>query len=332
MFCRAPFDCLDVCHLHASPCCRLWLAEECHVNWSSLPDPWAIWNCEPFQVLRRSILDGSFRFCRGCPRWIDRDLRDTPDDSCQPVMQRGPFVVNFGTDSVCNLRCWTCYLHPGEPYTDPADRALREAELRSFAAAFFPTSAISTFQTAGDPLASPMYRRFLQELDLEGRVQPTIRLFTNRQLLTTYWPTLQKIHRNIRSLWISIDAATRETYERVRCGASWDHLIESLQFARHQRLHGAVTDLQFNFVVRATNWREMPNFVDLGRRFAADRVDFGLFRRMWHPDAVFHAENIAAPSHPDHQAYCETITDPIFAPPFVQGAFRTSFCPVAAVG
>jgi hypothetical protein len=78
--------------------------------------------------------------------------------------------------------------------------------------------------------------------------------------------------------------------------------------------------VHISMVVQANNFREMPDFVRLGRRFGFDMVYFGRIRN-W---GTFTAEEYRAravhlPDHPEHAELLELVKDPIFmeAPAFL---------------
>jgi MoaA/NifB/PqqE/SkfB family radical SAM enzyme len=333
-FCGAPFSCLEILHRHASTCCVMWLDPAALVHWppGARADPWEVWNAPPLVALRRAMLAGDLtRYCRDCPRAARPEtLADPCDSSCRPIMERGPLVLGFGTDETCNLHCWTCRPGP-RPADPPAEMAERAAELAAFAEAFLGGAVFASFAHRGDPLASPIYRPYLEALDGARYRDLTIRLFTNGQLLAAAWPDLAKIHPNVKHLWISIDAATPETYARVRPGGRWEAVLSALALARDLRQARRLAELQLNFVIRAANWREMPAFVDLAREYAADYACFSLFRRTWHDSATFLAESLANEGHADRPAFLDLIGQAEYHRLPATGTFLPELHPTFAV-
>jgi MoaA/NifB/PqqE/SkfB family radical SAM enzyme len=64
---------------------------------------------------------------------------------------------------------------------------------------------------------------------------------------------------------VYVDAATRETYEKIRVGGSWDDLLSSLSLLRENRarfMHVGIT-----MVVMKANYREIPVFVDFAESY-----------------------------------------------------------------
>lgn len=312
-FCRAPFDCFEVLFDRYTPCCQAWLDESVQVFSDDSSE--AAWNSPQMQTLRAAMLEGNFRFCLKCPKYL-AGVNDPKTDDCRPIMARGPLAIEFGTDETCNLRCWSCRARPLS-YSTP-DRA------ETFARAFLKTALSAAMQCKGDPFASPFYRNLLLSLKPEDLGQCKILLFTNGLLLPRYWPQL-KIQDRIKTLCISVDAATRQTYEEVRAPGKWRDLLAALDLARQLKggwTEGRLECLQLNFAVRARNFREMPAFIALAKQHAADAVWFGMFRRIWHCKAKYLAESLCNPDHPCRAEYLETIARPEFhQPPVVRGQF-----------
>jgi len=77
--------------------------------------------------------------------------------------------------------------------------------------------------------------------------------------------------RNLKELGVSIDGATKATYEKLRLGGRWDKIKEALDCIREQKeLHGF--EFTMHFVVQKDNYHEMETMIDLAERYGADRV------------------------------------------------------------
>jgi len=317
MFCAVPFTCLDVLHARYTTCCGDWLSREVQV-FGPLADPWAVWNHPQVARLRTAILEGSFEFCRGCPRYLDHQLSDARTDECRPTMERGPRWLNFGNDPSCNLHCWSCRREAQA--IDQAD--FRERVFQGLLEAFLPTCDGISLSHTGDPFASRMYREFLQSLDGSAYPRLKVRLFTNGLLLPRYWDSIAGIHAMISAIWISIDAATKETYELLRRGGCWDDLLEALRLAS-DFCTSRKAELQLNFCVQRANFREMPDFVRLAEDFGATRVWFGMLRRWWQTPEELAPEDLSDPKHPHHEELLRVLRDPALGHPIVaSGLFR----------
>ena len=119
----------------------------------------------------------------------------------------------------------------------------------------------------GDPLASKIHRDFLKNFDSKNYSEVRIKLQTNGLLLTPeMWKGISKSHDAIDWISISIDAATKETY-KINRGGNFDRLLKNLEFVSNLRKENIIEAFNINFVVQANNFREMRQFIELGKRY-----------------------------------------------------------------
>jgi MoaA/NifB/PqqE/SkfB family radical SAM enzyme len=125
----------------------------------------------------------------------------------------------------------------------------------------------------GDPFCVP--RPFLEEiLDDVERYELKLEITTNALLLGDD-AQIARLLRLLSRMILSIDGATRETYERVRPPARWDRLLENVErfvAARRRIPRWRRPLLQFNYVAMRSNVHELPDFVDLAAGWDADEV------------------------------------------------------------
>jgi len=73
---------------------------------------------------------------------------------------------------------------------------------------------------------------------------------------------------------ISIDAAAKGTYEKIRRGAHWEVLCDNMRYISSLKSSGEINKIQLNFVVQKENYNEMRDFVILGKEWKADKIIF----------------------------------------------------------
>lgn len=104
---------------------------------------------------------------------------------------------------------------------------------------------------------------------------PNIRLLTNGTLFnSTRWGEFIKNKTGKIYLTVSIDAATEETYKKIRCGGNFKILRENMKFASKLRKTGELGYFRINFVVQKNNYKEMIDFVKWGIELGCDEVFF----------------------------------------------------------
>ncbi len=86
---------------------------------------------------------------------------------------------------------------------------------------------------------------------------------------------LDLLTRNSIDLAVSIDGAKKETYESIRIGADFDILIKNLsKLLSYVEKNKSKLRLQINFVVMQSNYKEIPDIVDLAKKFNARSLVF----------------------------------------------------------
>jgi MoaA/NifB/PqqE/SkfB family radical SAM enzyme len=117
---------------------------------------------------------------------------------------------------------------------------------------------------------------------------------------------------------VSIDAARADTYERLRRPAKWSLLMKNLELMAGMRRAGSIRRLQVNFVVQEENYREIPEFVELGARMGVDSIwlqrltNYGAYG-----EAAFAKADITSPAHPQHAALLEILRSNALSHPAV---------------
>ena len=130
---------------------------------------------------------------------------------------------------------------------------------------------------SGDPFGSPFFRRWLQTMSRSAMPKlERIHLHTNGLLWTKrIWESIPERHtRADPGATISIDAATPQTYAVNRRGGDFETLLERLAFIGESKRTGPLEYLEIHMTVQANNYKEMPQFLELGRRHHCDRVSF----------------------------------------------------------
>lgn len=308
--------------------------------------PGDVWNSAISQEIRRSILDGDFSYCSRtlCPSIINDTLPRSENvtaprlrriiDNHETVLDDGPRLLALGHDSSCNLACPSC-----RPELMMADREQNARLDRARDRVILPLLKdrdCGLHLTAwGDPFASRHYRAILEALRGDEFAGVKLFLTTNGLLLTpNLWKALPHLAEKIVELRVSVDAATRETYENVRRPGRWEVVEENLEFigelnrsgifARNRWSSGSqsVTSDQLLgpdpptfgicFVVQSANFREMPAFVELGQRVGAEHIIFQKYYSLGHEGApTFAMKDVGSPDHPEHAEFLEVLRNPL---------------------
>jgi MoaA/NifB/PqqE/SkfB family radical SAM enzyme len=335
LFCANPFKWFEVTGWYEPKgdvflCCPTWLETPIgNLQQQSVEE---IWNGPTAQEIRRSILDGSFRHCNEsrCPFLqtvsgpVQR-IEDVEDPDLRLVIEQGltalpygPREINCSYDKSCNLSCPSCRIQVIVESRQKTEILRIQQKIHDEALA---DAHLLYITGSGDPFGSPFFRKWLRTLRREDMPNlKTIRLHTNAQLWTPeMWASIaEDVRRLVRVVEISIDASTAETYAINRRGGSFEKLLENLAFISELRRAGPIEKVTISMVVQENNFREMPGFVGLARRFGFDvayfsqLVNWGTFS-----DEEFRRRAIHFPDHPRYREFLELLQSEVFDDPVV---------------
>jgi hypothetical protein len=335
LFCSQPFTRFEVLggggqRGDVFHCCQNWLPKSIgNMKERSVAQ---VWNGKAAREIRRSILDGSFRYCKAdvCPylQKIEgpvQRVEDVQDKQLLEIIRKEITFVPFGPrdiiccfDQSCNLSCPSCRTHIIME-TEKAD-AIFDIQKRLENEALG-EARLLYITGSGDPFGSPFFRRWLQTMKRSAMPQlERIHLHTNGLLWTKrIWASIPEETRVlIQAATISIDAATPATYAINRRGGDFPTLLERLAFISELRMQGPLKYLEIHMTVQANNYKEMPDFVELGHRYHCDRVSFHqiLDWNTFSP-SEFVARAVQFADHPEHAAFLKMLRDPRLDDPLV---------------
>jgi len=296
-----------------------------------------IWNSSAYQMLRASMIDESFSHCRHelCPEIQSDNLLDVGQIEDPEILnsyetenftlKRGPREINLSYDEVCNLACPSCrtdFITQNSPEDDELMGVLTDELLGMD---LEDTRLIVC--SSGDPFVSQHFRKLL--FNLEGRRHKgmKIQIMTNGLMFNKKsWEQMHRIHENIERTCVSIDAAIPQTYAITRKGGVWKTLMTNLEFLAGLRLRGELSLLRLDFVVQDHNFREMPAFVELGKRLGVDQVFFQKVTD-WGTFSVEQLQQrmIYDASHPQHEEFLEVLRNPLMEDSIVNLGNLSSF-------
>lgn len=343
LFCSKPFRWFEVTQVNeigeVYMCCPSWLDTPIgNLKYQSVEE---VWNGKESQELRRSILDGSFKYCNHsrCPflHTISepvQKIEDVRDEDLKTAIEKqltilpyGPREINCSYDKSCNLSCPSCRT---KIIIDRRNKKQILEVQRKIQNEAIKDAHLLYITGSGDPFGSPFFRKWLQTMKREDMPNlKKIQLHTNAQLLTPeIWSTIAKdIQPLIKSVEISIDAASSNTYSINRRGGSFDRLLKNLDFVSTLRKSGTLEWVGISMVVQENNFMEMPDFVHLGKRFHFDTVyfsklvDWGTF-----PKEEFCNRAVHLTTHPKYLELVNLLKNEIFKESIVCLGNLTELC------
>jgi MoaA/NifB/PqqE/SkfB family radical SAM enzyme len=224
--------------------------------------------------------------------------------------------LTFGFDQTCNLSCPSCRTHR---IVEKASASIEKARaVEEKLVDLLPTVRVLHINPAGELFGSKPSRKLLELINDERCPDIKLDIISNGTLFTEEeWNKFPGIHNKVRSIRISIDAACKETFEKLRRLGVYEPFVENMKFLARLRSSGITLQLKFSFTYQLDNFREMPAFIDFSRLMNCDYI---IFERLQNIAFTWEEFREKAVHYPDHQLYREFIgivSNPIFADPDV---------------
>jgi MoaA/NifB/PqqE/SkfB family radical SAM enzyme/Flp pilus assembly protein TadD len=185
----------------------------------------------------------------------------------------------------CNIKCRICGIWGGK--WQVRDSVLREI------VDLFPYMEDICWQ-GGEVFMMKGFDDILEEGTRHRNLRQVI--FTNGLMINE--KILSKLHKGKVDLVFSIDAVDKETYEYIRYGATYERLIKVLELVREFRKStGSNMRTYFNPVVMRSNYRQVEDFIEFGKKYEFNAVTFAPIRGSWGNENIFDAKDEEALSY-----------------------------------
>jgi MoaA/NifB/PqqE/SkfB family radical SAM enzyme len=185
-------------------------------------------------------------------------------------MRRTRSIVMDITDR-CNLKCRMCYFANVDRLSFPphdlklTDRGFMPNEVfEQIATDLFPAAREVALACAAEPLIHPQFTELVR---IAGTHRVPRLWFPTNLLALTEAKAEAIVDARVRTVAVSIDGVTRETYEGIRVGARWDRLQSRLDLLHRvrRRLGARRPSLRVIFTWMRSNrdeLRRLPAFAD----------------------------------------------------------------------
>ena len=175
--------------------------------------------------------------------------------------------IEIETSTKCNLCCIMCRMMERSK--------ILKNQLLAYEDACYIYDSIKASHTTlnhnGEPFMNPDIFRIINYIHNKGSWTS---ITTNLNVL----PGKPKdiINCGLDVLKISIDAATSETYNRIRKGGDFDSLIETIKLILHEKKRAAKTKpiLRLGFVIQEQNYQEIDLFAEMTAKLGLDTVRY----------------------------------------------------------
>jgi len=292
--CPRPFDTLLIdkqgsCYACE---CQAWLPQSVgNLQIKELQD---IMDSTTRQLLQSSVTDGTYRYCN--------------EKRC-PHLKHGMgwnegrrFQLRLAIDDSCNLRCPSCrkeLIHhkEGNAYS----RGIKLADSINSWLSSNDSPVQVHIGSDGDPFASYVYRYFMENTPQSKDISYSI--LTNGLMFKEFHPRIPHVIDNLTQLGVSIDGASKDTYEKLRLGGKWTKILENLQCIKDVKSKKGF-EFVLHFVVQKQNYHEMEMIIELAREYQADRLWINKIED-WQVMDNWSTQDIFNEHHPEHGKFIQ---------------------------
>jgi MoaA/NifB/PqqE/SkfB family radical SAM enzyme len=193
------------------------------------------------------------------------------------TLGRRYMLVRVDTNDACNLRCVMCYF--SDPDRKPAAPPMSEEMFATMARQLLPKTRYLYMSCGTEPFVTAHFDRLL---DVVGSYRvPFVSYCTNGLLMRDKFIDAT-LRNRVSEVIFSVDGGTRETYEKIRVGASWDKFNQRLQAFHDARARhaGPKPVTRFNFTVQEQNCDELATFMEWVAQWQPQTVQLRLFRSL----------------------------------------------------
>ncbi len=200
-------------------------------------------------------------------RSINRDLYHASLHGGENTVQNKPLEVYLEITTHCNIRCVFCAREHDLGYLSGQRVGNIASGLLSKVSHLLGTAEVICPLGFGEPF---LHKEFLGIVESAKELGASIQFNTNGTLIFED-ESRRLVKAGADIMVLSLDGAKKETFERIRKGASFETIVENMR-----RLHdikvteGTVfPEVYVEFVAMKSNFSELPELVDLSRSIGA---------------------------------------------------------------
>ncbi len=267
-----------------------------------------VWNSDIAREFREKIKKGDYSSCytNFCDpqffplcqelKYVDPEKLDINNPKAR--------IVKLSMDASCNVACTICrskircnqdesrtrFL---DSKTDIILETLKDAE-------------IVNFTGSGDPFASKHVRRLIKIIN-EKYPNIKFNFHTNGTLCDERNLKELGVIDKLSTIEISLHSATKSTYDKIVKYGNWERVNKNLDFLSGLIKQGKLDELQLNFVVFSENFRAIPDFIELCKKYNAKA-----FLWQYRPMGGiydFDSVDVTSPLHKNHKEFIQIMTN-----------------------
>lgn len=264
-------------------CCLAWIRPNMLAGNAASDAMKDVWNGPVYQAMRQQFLAGDYATsCRPevCPKLqsppakthipaddglLSEDIIAAVNDGLTEL-SFGPAGMHHDIDYGCNLECTMCRdtkILPERAKIGAAVSTINEVVVMGS------LEAVS-FSGAGEVLIMRDMVKFI-ESDVLSAKNIGISLTTNATNFSEkMWSRIR--HNRFDNVFMSIDGASSDVYDRVRVGSRWVDMQPRIAFLGELRQRGLIRHLQWNYTVQLANISDVGAAITMARELGFDTI------------------------------------------------------------
>ena len=236
-----------------------------------------VWDSPLAKIIRLSVINNTYTFCsrKTCGKLSEGKEQTALLDRRSVPENDHPGILNIANDYVCNLHCPSC-----RKCIYTKNDAGEQAAIDSCIDAIINSGWLEKADKlliggGGEVFLSKNYKKLLYG---GSDKRSSVIIMTNGTLFTrSEWEKLEGKYEHI-GFMVSVDAASKGTYEKVRCGGNFDNLMKNMDFLSNLRKENKVSSVKVIMIVQKANYKEIPEFIRWAKEKGFDGVNLSHIR------------------------------------------------------
>lgn len=261
-------------------------------------------NGKRLKQVQSTILDGTYANCdeKLCSYLLD--IR--PEKKSWTI--KSPLVklkhLRLGIDDSCNLSCPSC--RKTKIFEKRGIRLKARFKIADKIIDYIKQNTdpfTIHLGSDGDPFASLVYRYFLKNCPQKSNI--SFSLQTNGLLIKKMYAKNKWLFDQLDTLGLSVDGCSKEVYEKLRRGGSFDLLKKNLQFLSEIKKNHKFK-IVFHCVVQKENVHQLEDYTNFVSQLSADKIWFNRIVD-WKTYDDFKSQDVALRDHQYHNTLKEQL-------------------------
>lgn len=307
--CIMPFEYVQIqTYGFVYPCCQGW--SKYNIGNIFFDSPSKVWNSTSAKLYRLSVINKTYALCEpsNCPSLCNpHNVNKRGTSHCT---KENPTSVCLAFDYTCNLHCKSCRKERMNHNNNKDYQYMYNDIVRKLNKSNWLEARELYVASQGEAMLSKSYRKIIFS---DSTKRDSIIIHTNGTLLNkTNLDKLVEKYKDI-SLFISLDACTKETYESLRIGGNFDVLLKNLKYISELKKEGKIKYVSILYVLQRQNYKELVGTCKLAIELDFDRLDVTrIFNWGTYTDEEFKEVSMFYENAEPKEEVKKILEDPIF--------------------